>query len=158
MGLGLFLTLKPPHCSGGIKGEFCWGQEEAEQGGGPGGAGGPKGVSQEGRGQRCVPGPSGSRAPPGGRGATGAPSSAHSPPTPPHEIYKLFLHGKAQMPADSSPRRRGSEPNSRMAGSQMETAILGRAGGCSGAGPGARGGCCEAGQLGLETREAQAWP
>ena len=37
--LGLFSTLKPSHCSGGKKGEFRWGQEEAEQGGGPGGVG-----------------------------------------------------------------------------------------------------------------------
>ena len=133
--MGLFLTLKPPHCSGGKKGEFCWGQEEAEQGVGQKGRRPPRGWARRGRGRDVS------------RGLRGAehlwvaegPQEPLPPPTYPHplhEIYKLFLHGKAQMPADSSPQRRGSEPNSRMAGSQMEPAILGRAGGCGGAGPG----------------------
>ena len=53
--LGLFSTLKPSHCSGGKKGEFRWGQEEAEQGGGPGGAETPKGVGPGGSGDLSSP-------------------------------------------------------------------------------------------------------
>ena len=112
--LGLFSTLKPSHCSGGKKGEFRWGQEEAEQGGGPGGAETPGGWARSvrrppprGWAWRC-----GDRAayPAFGEQSTSAGQKGHrSPflrslaPHLPHEIYKRFLHGKAQMPADSFP-------------------------------------------------------
>lgn len=129
-----------------------WGQEGQEtsppprgwarrggrpQGGGPGGSGDlPQGGGPGGAGAEPRTGPSGSRAPLRGRKATGDPSSAHSPHTSRMRSINASCTGKLRCQRILFHRRRGSEPNSRMAGSQMEPAIPGRARGCSGAGPG----------------------
>lgn len=97
------------------------------------------------------------------QGAEG-PQEPLPPPThpqPPHEIYKLFLHGKAQMPADSSPRREAQSLIQGWLGAKWRQLFWAEQGAAAGRGleAGREGWLLlRAGQLGLETREAQAWP